>query len=63
MFVVRTRLSSLGTPCAQDALAFFKMMSRVGNEPIVTTVGGKALAPAGLERWIATVPRQHSRSA
>ena len=63
MFVVRTRLASLGTPRAQDALAHFKVMTSAGNEPTVTTIGGKALAPAGLERWIATVPRRYRPSA
>ncbi len=62
MFVVRTRLSALGTPRAQDALAHFRVMASAGNEPTVTTVGGKPLAPSGLEQWIATVPRRHRPS-
>ena len=62
MFVVRTRLSSLGTPRAQDALAYYTMMSRAGNEPTVTTIGGRVMAPARLERWIATMPRRHLSS-
>ncbi len=63
MFVVRTRSSSLGTFHAQDALVHFKKMARAGQEPRIMTVGGKALALAGLERWIATVPRRHRPSA
>ena len=63
MFVVRTRSSSLGTFHAQDALAHFKAMARAGQDPKVMTVGGKALPLAGLERWIATVPRRFRPSA
>lgn len=63
MFVVRTQLTRLGTPCAWDALARFEVLERAGKRPVVTTVGGRRMAPSALERWIATLPVETLRKA
>lgn len=56
MFLVRTAITSLGTPHAGDALAHFKKMEQSGTAATVIAIGGKALTAADLERFVVPHP-------